>query len=142
MVPDDDEARADVGRMAVAPGADASPAARAPQAFERAGAAACQAANGAVGFRPPTARLRLRPPSIIETYIIETSFRRHKSITNWKLPVCRAVLGDKFNQVPQSSVVLSSILFRHHPIKFSIFKSERASDHSLKSTQDTDFTKF
>ena len=32
-------------------------------AFERAGAAASQAAFGAAGFRPPTARLRLRRPS-------------------------------------------------------------------------------
>ena len=39
------------------------PAARAPQAFERAGAASCQAPLGTIGFRLPTARLRLRRPS-------------------------------------------------------------------------------
>ena len=44
-------------------GADANPAARAPQAFQRAGAASCQAPFGAIGFRLPTARLRLRRPS-------------------------------------------------------------------------------
>ncbi len=44
-------------------GADANPAARAPQAFKRAGAASCQAPFGAIGFRLPTARLRLRRPS-------------------------------------------------------------------------------
>ena len=44
-------------------GADSSPAARASQAFERAGTASCQAPFGAIGFRLPTARLRLRRPS-------------------------------------------------------------------------------
>jgi hypothetical protein len=44
-------------------GAVANPASRAPQAFQRAGAASCQAPFGAIGFRLPTARLRLRRPS-------------------------------------------------------------------------------
>ena len=44
-------------------GTDANPVSRAPQAFQRAGAASCQAPFGAIGFRLPTARLRLRRPS-------------------------------------------------------------------------------
>ena len=51
------------GRRSAARGADASPVARAPQAFERASATSCQAPFGAIGFRLLTARLRLRRPS-------------------------------------------------------------------------------
>ena len=41
-------------------GADASPVARAPQAFERTSATSCQAPLGAIGFRLLTTRLRFR----------------------------------------------------------------------------------
>ena len=51
------------GRWSAERGADASPVARAPQAFERASATSCQAPFGAIGFRLLTARLCLRRPS-------------------------------------------------------------------------------